>query len=64
MCLSKVYVQSGPTEKMLLNNIQKISVDGDTLVFTDLLEQETRLKGRLLFADLVNGRIIVDTENN
>jgi hypothetical protein len=44
MCLSKVFVQSGTTETMLLNNIQKISVDGDTLVFSDLLEQETRLR--------------------
>lgn len=64
MCLSKVFVQSGTTEKMLLNNIQKISFDGDTLVFTDLLEKETRLKGRLLSADLVNGRIVVETENS
>jgi predicted RNA-binding protein len=48
-------------ENILLRNVQKITVDGDTLVLTDLLESEMIVKGRLVMADLVNGRVIVDT---
>jgi predicted RNA-binding protein len=62
MCLSKVYTKNGAGEKMLLNNIQRIGVEGDTLVFTDLLENETRIPGKLLLADLVNGKVIVETD--
>lgn len=61
MCLSKVYEKNGSSEKMLLNNIQKITLDGDSLVFTDLLENDTRIRGRLVSADLVNGKVIIET---
>lgn len=60
MCLSKVYEKSGPSEKMLLSNIQKLRFDGDTLIFTDLLENETPIKGRLVLADLIGGKIVVE----
>ncbi len=63
MCLSKVYTKNGSSEKMLLNNIQKITLDGDSVIFTDLLENDTRIQGRLLTADLVNGKVIIDTNN-
>jgi predicted RNA-binding protein len=61
MCLSTVYNKSVENENVLLRNVQKIAVDGDTLVLTDLLESEMSIKGRLIMADLVNGRVIVDT---
>jgi predicted RNA-binding protein len=61
MCLSKVYEKNGSSEKMLLNNIQKIAFDGDSVVFTDLLENDTRIQGHLVSADLVNGKVIIDT---
>ncbi len=61
MCLSTVYNKSVEDENILLRNVQKITVDGDTLVLTDLLESEMIVKGRLVMADLVNGRVIVDT---
>ncbi len=61
MCLSTVYDKSVENENILLRNVQKITVDGDTLVLTDLLESEMIVKGRLVMADLVNGRVIVDT---
>ncbi|MEL4106591.1 CooT family nickel-binding protein [Oscillospiraceae bacterium CM] len=61
MCLSKVYGKNDTA--VLLNNIQKVVLDGDDIVFTDLLENETRLHGKLLSADLVSGRIIIDTGN-
>ncbi len=46
---------------MLLNNIQKIAFDGDGIIFTDLLERDTRIVGKLVLADLVNGKVIIDT---
>jgi predicted RNA-binding protein len=61
MCLSTVYNKTEADENMLLRNVQKITVCGDELVFTDLLEKETRIPGRLVMADLVNGRVIIDT---
>ncbi|NLT40679.1 MAG: CooT family nickel-binding protein [Clostridiales bacterium] len=63
MCLSKVYEKAGASEKLLLNNIQRIGFDGDSIVFTDLLENDTRITGRLLSADLVNGKVIIETDN-
>ncbi len=63
MCLSKVYADRVDAETLLLSNIQRIRFDGDSIVFTDLLERETRIEGRLLSADLVGGKVIVDTRN-
>ncbi|NLT14788.1 MAG: CooT family nickel-binding protein [Clostridiales bacterium] len=63
MCLSKVYEKNGSSENILLNNIQKIKLDGDGVIFTDLLENDTRITGRLLSADLVNGKVIMDTSH-
>ncbi|NLM83317.1 MAG: CooT family nickel-binding protein [Clostridiales bacterium] len=62
MCLSKVYDNADKENKVLLTNIQRIDFDGDDLVFTDLLENKTRIKGRILSADLVGGKIIIETK--
>lgn len=61
MCLSKVYKKSASADNMLLSNIQRIAFDGDSIIFTDLMERETRITGRLILADLVGGTVIVDT---
>ena len=63
MCLSKVYAKNGESENILLSNIQRIGFDGDYLIFTDLFEKETRLKGKMIGADLVNGKVVVDTQS-
>jgi predicted RNA-binding protein len=47
---------------MMLSNIQRIAFDGDSIIFTDLMERETRITGKLLLADLINGTVIVDTD--
>jgi hypothetical protein len=60
MCLSKVFEKSGNTEHMLLNNIQKFVFDGDAIIFTDLLEKDTRIQAKLVSADLVNGKVIIE----
>lgn len=61
MCLSTVYNKTVSRDTVLLTEIQKIEFRGDELIFTDLMERETRIAGRLLMADLVNGRVVVDT---
>ncbi len=63
MCLSKVYANKIEADTLLLSNIQKINFDDDSVIFTDLLERETRIKGRLLSADLVGGKVIVETHD-
>ena len=63
MCLSKVYANKESSDTLLLTNIQRINFDGGAVVFTDLLERETRIDGRLLSADLVGGKVIVETNN-
>ncbi len=63
MCLSKVYANKESSDTLLLTNIQRINFDGGAVVFTDLLERETRIEGRLLSADLVGGKVIVETTN-
>jgi len=62
MCLSSVYKREAGDNALLLSNVQRIAFDGDELVFTDLFENETRIRGRLISADLIGGKIIVDTE--
>ncbi len=60
MCLSKVYTKKNDSEILLLNSIERISVDGDDMIFTDLLGREIRIRGSLILADLVNGKVIID----
>jgi predicted RNA-binding protein len=39
-------------------------LDGDSVIFTDLLENDTRIQGRLVSADLVNGKVMIDTDTD
>lgn len=61
MCLSNVFEKKGLSENIILSNIQRFTVDGDSVLFTDLLERETRIQGKLVSADLVNGKVIINT---
>jgi predicted RNA-binding protein len=47
--------------KTFCSAMSKKSLDGDMIVLTDLLESEMSIQGKLIMADLVNGRVIVDT---
>lgn len=60
MCLSSIYNKSVDDNNLLIRNVQQIKVDGDNLIFTDILEDETRMVGKIVSADLVEGRVIVD----
>ena len=60
MCESNVYVAEGDQEVLLMEDAGWLEVEGDTLVVRDLLGREKRVEGRLLYADLVQHRIVVE----
>ncbi|MDR3277834.1 MAG: CooT family nickel-binding protein [Oscillospiraceae bacterium] len=62
MCLSTAYARIISDETVMLRSVQRLRIDGETVILTDLLERETRVAGRLAMADLVNGIVIIDTE--
>ena len=71
MCLSTVYKGSKSDDNVCYRNSQsednicakyvaKIDVDGDTLTFTDVLGEVTKVEGRLVSADLTAGVVVFD----
>jgi predicted RNA-binding protein len=47
----------------MAKNITSITFDGDEIILTDLMDEEIRVYGRLKLVDLVNGMVIIDTED-
>ena len=62
MCLSTAYDRTKSPENVMAKNITTIAFDGDAIILTDLMEAETRVVGKLVLLDLVNGTVIIDTE--
>ena len=60
MCLSSVYDKTVDADHLLIRNVQLIKVEGDEIVCTDIMEEDMRIRGRLVSANLVEGRVIVD----
>ena len=60
MCLSSVYDKTVDAEHLLIRNVQLIKVEGDEIICTDIMEEDMRIRGRLVSANLVEGRVIVD----
>lgn len=55
MCLATVYKESDDT--VLMRNTARIDVDGDYVTITDILGEETRIKGKILMVDLANSEV-------
>lgn len=64
MCLSNVYDKAPTQEHLLMRNVQNIRIEGNQICLTDIMECTRTLTGALVYADLVNGTVIVDTEQN
>ncbi|MDR0915709.1 MAG: CooT family nickel-binding protein [Oscillospiraceae bacterium] len=62
MCLSTAYRDSKNADNIIAKNITRITFDGDDVVLTDLMDDDFRVTGTLKLADLVNGYVIIDTE--
>ncbi|MDR0905574.1 MAG: CooT family nickel-binding protein [Oscillospiraceae bacterium] len=63
MCLSTAYARVKSPETIMAKNITSITFDGDEIILTDLMDEEIRVYGRLKLVDLVNGMVIIDTED-
>ena len=60
MCLAAVYGQRAEVdETLLLRNVSKILIDGDTITLIDIIGQEQQLKGALTEVDLAGSVVKV-----
>ena len=55
MCLATVYIEGDNT--VLMRNAARIEVDGDFVTIKDILGDETRIQGRILYVDLANSEV-------
>ena len=59
MCLSTVYKNEKTPQNMVMSNVQRIDVQDDQLLLTDLMDRQTVVVGKLVMVDLVGGVAIV-----
>ncbi len=62
MCLSTVYKNEKKPEAMVMNNVMTIRCEEDTVLLTDLMERTVAITGKLESANLVEGFVIIKTE--
>lgn len=60
MCESNVYIAEAGEEALLMEDVGWLQVQGDTIVLKDILGREKKLDGRLLYADFVQHRIVIE----
>jgi predicted RNA-binding protein len=60
MCESNVYVAQGDDEALLMEDVGWLETDGHTIVLKDILGRKKTLDGRLLYADFVQHRIVIE----
>ena len=60
MCESTVYSMDGIK---IMEDVISIKIDGDIINLADVLNQQNRLKGRIVEIDLDKHRIYLDTIN-
>lgn len=62
MCLSTIYKNEKQENNILCKFVANITVDGDHLIFEDVMGEKTTITGHLLSADLTAGSVIVAAE--
>ena len=62
MCLSTVYKNEKKAESLIMGNVMSIECLDDTVILTDLMERTVSVTGKLLSANLVEGFVIIKTE--
>ena len=60
MCLGTVFVTKDGVDEKVCSSISHVDVQGETLVFTDLLGRRTTIKGSIYEMDLNGSYIYVD----
>ena len=59
MCISTAYRNSALPENILFKNVRAFRVEGDSVILTNILEQELTIFGTLASADLINGVVVI-----
>ncbi|RLI79197.1 RNA-binding protein [Archaeoglobales archaeon] len=60
MCESKVFLVRDGEEKLVMEDVTKIEVRGDTLIIHGILGEKKELVGKVTLMDLVGHKIIVE----
>ena len=63
MCLSTVYKNSFSPETVVMKNVMKIECKDGCVILTDLMDRQVSIEGTLESANLVDGYVIVKTED-
>lgn len=65
MCLSTIYKNKINEQNILMKNVLSIeSEDNNYLIFTDLMERHLKIKGQIKVANLIDGYVIVNVDEN
>ena len=59
MCLSTVYKNQQTPDAIVMKNVMRIDVEGDSVILTDLMERTVAITDTLQTANLVEGVVIV-----
>ncbi len=59
MCLSTVYKGEKAPQNVVMSNVQRIDIQDDQVLLTDLMDREAVIVGKLISVDLVGGVAIV-----
>ena len=59
MCLSTVYKNQQTPDAIVMKNVMRIDVEGDSVILTDVMERTVAITGTLQTANLVEGVVIV-----
>ena len=59
MCLSTVYRGEKAPQNIVMSNVQRIDLQDDQILLTDLMDRQVVVVGKLLMVDLVGGSAIV-----
>ena len=59
MCLSTVYKNQQAPDAIVMKNVMRIDIEGDSVILTDLMERTVAIQGTLQTANLVEGVVIV-----
>ena len=62
MCLSTVYKNEKSPETMIMRNVMSIECTDSAVILTDLMEHAVTVPGVLISANLVDGYVIVKTQ--
>jgi predicted RNA-binding protein len=61
MCLSTAVNANDPND-ILMEYVQTLSIDGDTIILTDLMGEKKVIRGTLSFADLTGAVLKIKCE--